>query len=479
MIGMSRVEGKAQEGNSGTTPSRILARAEIYSLVSPSDIRSTLSVAMTRLPRTLLIGLLAVLPHTEMMAAREGKPLATPEGFGASSKGGEGGQVLMVTRLDDNQEKPAKGSLRWALKQKGPRIVRFSVGGDIILQDRIQVKEPFLTIDGSTAPEPGVCIRNGSLEFRATHDIIVRHVRIRLGDENTLRKNKEAGLKRPRGSGGLDCVSLNDCQRVLFDHCSVSWSCDELFGIVRCQDVTLQWCLLAEPLSNPKLHPYGDHHAFCINASASTLSVHHCLMHRFVMRGPQFECNDMRKQDDYTVRMEAVNNLISGYTQSGSRYSTGVEKGSGTSKGKRFEFQFLNNLYVPARAKAEAIQRFTKHGEHPGMQARQAGNFVLTTGGDYPRLSPLSHKGIMPAVRVRDVASRDLQERMREARLLPDKGTIRFAAPVPVSQTFAVEAGAQVLQLAGDSGRHDPVDERIRQEVLELSTAKPVRTPPQ
>ena len=427
---------------------------------------------MIRLCPLPLIALLAMLASAGVAA-----PDARPEGFGAEARGGEGGQVLLVTRLDDNKEKPAQGSLRWALKQKGPRIVRFSVGGDIMLQDRIQVKEPFLTIDGSTAPEPGVCIRNGSLEFRGTHDIIVRHVRIRLGDETTLRKNKEAGLKRPRGSGGLDCVSLDDCQRVLFDHCSVSWSCDELFGIVRCRDVTIQWCLLAEPLSNPKLHPYGDHHAFCINASASTLSVHHCLMHRFVMRGPQFECNDMRKQDDYTVRMEAVNNVISGYTHSGSRYSTGVEKGSGTGKGKTFEFQFLDNLYIPARPKAEAIQRFTKHGEHPGMRARQTGNFVITTDQDYPRLSPLSHKGIMPAVRVRDVDTRDLRERMGEARPLPDRGEVRFAAPIPVSRSSAVEAGAQVLQQAGDSGRHDPVDERIRQEALELSTAKPVRTP--
>ena len=41
--------------------------------------------------------------------------------------------------------------------------------------------------------------------------------------------------------------------------------------------MTIQWCILSEPLAGRKLHPYGDNHAFAINANASTLSVHHCL----------------------------------------------------------------------------------------------------------------------------------------------------------------------------------------------------------
>lgn len=425
----------------------------------------------------LILWLAAVCPATGLCAA-SGVPGA--EGFGATTVGGAGGRELLVTRLDDNPEKPAKGSLRWALKQKGPRIVRFAVGGDVMLRDRIQVKEPFLTLDGSTAPEPGVCIRNGSLEFRDTHDILVQRLRIRLGDEATLKKNKAKGRKRPKGSGGLDCVSLHDCQRVLFDHCSVSWSCDELFGIVRCREVTIQWCLLSEPLTNPKLHPYGDNHAFCINASASTLSVHHCLLHKFVMRGPQFECNDMRKEDGYAVRMEAVNNVISGYTQSGSRYSTGVEKGNGTGKGKTFEFQFLGNLYIPARGKAKAIERVTKHGEGADPKVALLGNLLLKTGNDEqtpPRLHPLAHKGTMPAVRVRDMDTRDLMERLSEAASLPDTGRLRFTAPVPVERQPAQDASLLVLRDAGDAGRDDPVDDRIRREVLELSTSKPLRSP--
>ena len=109
-------------------------------------------------------------------------------GFGAYSQGGKGGKVMEVTRLDDDLKNPQPGSLRHALLEKGPRTVKFRVAGTIVLQDAVIIREPFLTIDGQDAPGLGVCIRGGSLEFKDTHDIIVRHIRVRLGDETTLRK---------------------------------------------------------------------------------------------------------------------------------------------------------------------------------------------------------------------------------------------------------------------------------------------------
>jgi hypothetical protein len=426
------------------------------------------------MPRRLVLSMALAalaLPASAMNAA---------EGFGAGARGGAGGKVLLVTRLDDDPRHATEGSLRWALKQKGPRIVRFAVGGDVILRDHIIVREPFLTIDGSTAPEPGVCLRNGSLEFKNTHDIIVRHLRIRLGDETVLRKNREAGLSRPKGSGGLDCVSLDDSERILFDHCSLSWSCDEIFGIVRCRDVTIQWCILSEPLTNPHIHPYGDNHAFCVNASANTLSIHHCLMHRFVMRGPQFECNDMRSQDRYTVRMEAVNNVISGYTHSGSRYSLGVEKNNGTREGKTFEFQFFNNFYIPAKEKAETIEAITRHGTDADVHCAMRGNLLLDAAWNHrsaPRLHPLSHKGIMPPVRVNGPDTRNLLQRMNHASFMKNSGGGVFQPPVPVTMSSARDACLQVLSSAGDSRRNDPIDARVRREVISLNFGAPVHSP--
>jgi hypothetical protein len=295
-------------------------------------------------------------------------------GFGEKSRGGAGGRVLMVTRRDDNPQHPTPGSLRWALKQRGPRVVKFAVAGDIQLEDRIIVREPFLTVDGSDAPGDGVCIRKGSLMFRGTHDVIVMQVRIRLGESPAQRQRRENHSRRPPHSAGLDCVSLDDSRRIVFDHCSLSWSCDEIFGITHCQEVTLQWCLLSSPLANRRLHPYGDRHAFPINASASTLSVHHCLMAHYVMRGPQFEANDLRPEDRYTVRMEAVNNVMFDYERSGSRYGSGVEKDNGTAAGKKFQFEFLNNFYLTNSFDKLPLEAITKHGVIRNVQVHASGN---------------------------------------------------------------------------------------------------------
>lgn len=267
----------------------------------------------------------------------------------------------MVTRLDDDLRKPQPGMFRWAVRQKGPRIVKFQVAGTIALKDTVSIREPFLTIDGQDAPGQGICLRGGSLELEDTHDIIVRYIRVRLGDETTLRRNKAANLKRPKGSAGLDCIEMRRSQNILVDHVSVSWSCDELFSVVHCRNVTVQWCLMAEPLSSPALHPYGDNHAFCFNTSASTLSIHHCLFARYVMRGPQFEANDMRKSDSYAVRMEAVNNVMFDYQHSGSRYTTGVEDHKAEASKQGYDFQFLSNVYL-GKERRPKIEAVLKHG---------------------------------------------------------------------------------------------------------------------
>lgn len=313
----------------------------------------------------VVLGLLA----GATLASAESDPVL---GFGEHSRGGAGGRVLMVTRKDDDPQHPKPGSLRWAFRQRGARIVKFAVRGDVVLQDRIIIREPFLTVDGSDAPDGGVCIRNGSLMFRETHDVIVRQVRIRLGEGPARRQRREYHAKRPPHSAGLDCVSLDDSWRIVFDHCSLSWSCDEIFGITHCQDVTIQWCLLSYPLANRKLHPYGDNHAFPINASASTLSVHHCLMAHYVMRGPQFEANDVRPEDRFTVKMEAVNNVMFDYERSGSRYSSGVEKGNGTAKGKAFQFEFLNNVYLCDSSRKPPLEAISKHGFIPQVKVHES-----------------------------------------------------------------------------------------------------------
>ena len=99
------------------------------------------------------------------------------QGFGATTPGGAGSTVVHVTNLNDS----GPGSLREALSQ-GNRTVVFDVSGDIVLQDYLYVRGAFITIDGFTAPAPGITLRNRGLVIRGSrgaHDVIVRGIRVR------------------------------------------------------------------------------------------------------------------------------------------------------------------------------------------------------------------------------------------------------------------------------------------------------------
>lgn len=108
------------------------------------------------------------------------------EGFGAEATGGRGGKILFVTNLS---AKNIPGSLRNAIEQTGPRIVVFKVGGTIDLNDPeipgnqqpLVIRNPDITIAGQTAPGDGILIKGAELSI-ATHNVIVRNIRVRVGD---------------------------------------------------------------------------------------------------------------------------------------------------------------------------------------------------------------------------------------------------------------------------------------------------------
>ncbi len=397
--------------------------------------------------RAACFAILFVLPLPSSLIGAD-RAFIGAEGFGAQSRGGTGGQILHVNRLDDNSQNPAPGSLRWAVSQKGPRIVQFDVAGNIRLQAPIVVTEPYLTIDGSDAPGDGICIRDNSIIIKRTHDVIVRNIRLRRGDVTTLEMVEKAGLTRPKGSAGLDCCSFDDSQNIIVDHCSLSWSCDEIFCIVRCENVTVQWCLIAEPLANPRVHPYGDRHAFAFISSASTLSLHHNLIARYVMRGPQFEANDVRRHTGYDVKMEAINNVMFDFQRSGSRYTTGIEDHPEEAAGKKFAFQFLNNSYIDPSGKKPPIEAVRKHGVIDHLQVAISGNKSIAKPQDIGAAAIFT----------------DERKPLREAAANIRNQVIDkplFAAPVPVTMESAEVSCQRVLDEAGCSTRRDTVDARI------------------
>jgi len=78
------------------------------------------------------------------------------EGFGSTTPGGRGGQVFIVTNLNNS----GPGSFREACEAAVPRVVVFAVGGEILLSRAIIVLNPYITIAGQTAPGGGITIRN-------------------------------------------------------------------------------------------------------------------------------------------------------------------------------------------------------------------------------------------------------------------------------------------------------------------------------
>lgn len=222
------------------------------------------------------------------------------EGFGSTTPGGRGGRVIPVTNLADS----GPGSLRAACEAEGPRIVVFRVSGLITLASPLVVKNPFLTVAGQTAPGDGVCIRNYTFVV-ATHDVVVRYLRSRLGDVS----GEEA-----------DCITIGpNARNVVVDHCSTAWSIDEglsLTGTV--SDVTVQWCLIAEGLKHSK-HKKGDHGYGSLSRANGPVSWHHNLWAHNDARNPRLGDNYGRPPyPTFDVRNNVIydyGEIASGLTQ--------------------------------------------------------------------------------------------------------------------------------------------------------------------
>lgn len=193
------------------------------------------------------------------------------EGHGRFTTGGRGGKVIHVTNLTDDASNPAEGSLRWALKQSGTKTIVFDVSGYIDLKADLSISKN-TTIAGQTAPEGGITLRYYTLHLSGDN-IIVRFIRSRRSQVKDVNDGADAIWERHR-------------KNLLLDHCSFSWSIDEIASFYDNRDFTMQWCTLGEGLANPG-HSKGAHSYGGIWGGKSA-SFHHNMIAHVQNRAPRF-----------------------------------------------------------------------------------------------------------------------------------------------------------------------------------------------
>ncbi len=213
------------------------------------------------------------------------------EGFGRFARGGRGGDVYHVTTLADG----GAGSLRHGIQSAtGPRTIVFDVSGTIQLRSELRIDKSYLTLAGQTAPGDGVTLRDHTLSIKDCHDVIVRYLRVRLGDQHKV-------------PGGYDTLATNDFDNVILDHLSLSWAIDGTHDFRAGKNFTIQWSILSEALHD-SIHPKGPH-AMCASYREpdGPITLHHNLFSTCRDRHPTLGSAD--EGDPLTI-VDFRNNVV-------------------------------------------------------------------------------------------------------------------------------------------------------------------------
>ena len=355
--------------------------------------------------------------------------MVRPIDFEGVTIGGLAGTVLRVTTLAGD----GPGSLRRALEDPRPRLVVFEVGGVIDLQGRpIDVRNPWLTLAGQTAPSPGITLIRGSLTVE-THDVVIQHLAVRPGDGG----GGSGYDKWAPDALGAHRESLGPVHHVVFDHCSATWAIDENLSAsgpadvdpandadVTSHDIALRHCLIAEGLSHAT-HPKGEHSkGTLVHDGVRNVVIAGCLYAHNRERNPRLKGG--------TTAIVAENVM----------YNWGV-----------------------------ACVGVGKHGNRKMLQAAEAvmaGNVAIAGPDTRTRLFV---KSVDPGGRV------FLRHNIAVAQngtpiAMTDDGVVQLSAPpawspaVPDAQPW--DAAAEVLRSAGARpARRDPIDGRIVRSVIE------------
>lgn len=145
------------------------------------------------------------------------------QGFGTQSTfgGGDDSEVCRVTNLNNSGD----GSLRSCVNDRNgltlsptPRTIVFDVGGTITLTSDLSFNSPFMTVDGLSAPAPGITLaKTGNGEDGETrvysrsgtcgHDVLIQGLRFKgVWSRNSESHSQNAGIMSVDGEDQKGCL---------------------------------------------------------------------------------------------------------------------------------------------------------------------------------------------------------------------------------------------------------------------------------
>lgn len=217
--------------------------------------------------KQILLLAITILGATAAFSQNQVPAFPGAEGHGRYVTGGRGGDIIHVTNLNDSGE----GSFRNAVSGSKKKIIVFDVAGVIPLESDLTIGAN-TTIAGQTAPTPGITLRYHTLRLGG-NNIIMRFIRCRRGQEKDNSENGDAIWDRHRTG-------------IIIDHCSFSWSIDEVVSFYDNNNFTMQWCTIAESLNNAG-HGKGAHGYGGI-WGGKLASFHHNFIAHTSNRSPRF-----------------------------------------------------------------------------------------------------------------------------------------------------------------------------------------------
>ena len=359
---------------------------------------------------------------------RDGLPIAFEgaEGCGKYSVGGKGGKEYVVTSLADDG---SEGTLRHAVEAEGPRTITFAVSGDIHLTGPLDIRNPYLTILGQTAPGKGITIRDHNVFITADH-VIIRYIRMRLGSA--------AGVE-------ADALGARHCRHLMIDHCSISWATDENASFYNIADATIQWCIISEAL-NASVHHKGRHGYGGIWGGRN-VSFHHNLFAHNNSRNPRFDHPELYRENDllhFRGTVEFVNNVV---------YNWGMKAIYGGEEGW---FNVIKNYFRPGPATRNLDGEWLEISTSETTSMIKGKFHLLGNTYDTSAVEEGGFEGRRP-----DKLKIANQGHSYYYASEPK----RFEVSVPLLDEYAPYAYEAVLRHAGASHKRDAIDRRIVKEV--------------